>query len=79
MAVSWNKDARKVMCQNNIEENKRMFKSMKNKAKKAASKAVKWMDEEALTELKNCPIRMFRLVRLLKTDSKEVGGKKCMR
>ena len=35
--------------------------------------------EEALTELKHSPNGMFRLVKGLKTDSKEVEGRKCMR
>ena len=36
---------------------------MKNKAKKAVSKAMRVKVEEALTELRNCPNWMFRLVR----------------
>ena len=34
-AVSRKKDAHKAMCQNSTEGNKRRYKSMKNKAKKA--------------------------------------------
>ena len=41
---------------------------MKNIAKKASSKA---MAEEVLTELLNCPYRMFRLLQRLKTDSEK--------
>ena len=39
-AVSGKKDAHKAMCRNNTDENKRRYKSMKNKAKKAVSKAM---------------------------------------
>ena len=35
--------------------------------------------EGALTELKDCLNGMFRLVIILKTDSKEVEGERCMR
>ena len=35
--------------------------------------------EEALTELQNYPNGMLRLVKGLKTDSKEVDGGRCMR
>ena len=35
--------------------------------------------EEALSELRNCPNGMLRLVKVLKTDSKEVEGGRCMR
>ena len=51
---------------------------MKNKAKKAVSKATRENSEEALTELQNCPHGKFSLVKGLKTNSKEVGGR-CMR
>ena len=41
---------------------------MKNKAKKAASKVMREKAEDALTELKNCPNGMRRLVKGLKTE-----------
>ena len=50
-AVSRKKDAHRFICQN-IEENKRRYESMKNKAKKTVSKAVRENAEEALTEYK---------------------------
>ena len=40
-AVLWRKDAHKAMCWNIAEVNKRRYKSMKNKAKKAVSKAMR--------------------------------------
>ena len=40
-AVSRKKDAHKAICQNSNEENKRRHKSMKNKVKKAVSKAMR--------------------------------------
>ena len=43
------------------------------------SKAMREKAEEALTELQKCPNGMFRLVKGLKTDSKEVEGERCMR
>ena len=52
------KKARKVMSQNSTEENKRKHKSLKNKAKKAVSKAMREKAEEAFTELQNCPFGM---------------------
>ena len=45
---------------------------MKNKANKAVSKAMREKAEEVLTGLQNCPCGMFRLVKGLKTDRKEV-------
>ena len=75
-AVSRKKDAYKAMCQHNTEENKRRHKSMKNKA---VSKAMREKAEEVLTDLQNCSNGMFRPVKGLKTDSKEVEGGRCMR
>ena len=49
-------------------------KGMKNKARKAASKAMREKVENELTELQSCPYGMFRLVKGLKIDSKEVEG-----
>ena len=68
-AVSRKKEVHKVMCQNSTEENKRRYRSMKNKANKAVSKAMREKADEALTDFQNCPNGMFRLVRGLKTDS----------
>ena len=44
------KDAHMVLCQNNAEENKRSYKSVKNRARKAVSKAMIEKAEELLTE-----------------------------
>ena len=47
---------------------------MKNKADKAVTKAMREKAEEALTCLQNSPNWIFRQVKGLKTDSKEVEG-----
>ena len=78
-AVSRKKESHNVMCQNSTEENKRRYKNMKNKANKAVSKALIEKSDEALTELQYCPNGMFRLVKGLESDSKEVEGGRCMR
>ena len=59
--VSRKKHAHNVMCWNNT-ENKRKSQSMKNKVRKAVSKAMRSKTEEALTEIKNWPNWMLRLV-----------------
>ena len=51
-AVSRKNEAHKAMCKNSTDENKRGYKSMKNKANKAASQAMREKAEEAPTELK---------------------------
>ena len=78
-AVSRKKESHKAICKNSTEEKKRRYKSMKNKADKAVLKAMRETAEEALSELQNCQNLMLRQVKGLKTDSKEVEGRRCMR
>ena len=52
-AVSRKNEARKAMCQNSTEDNKRRYKNLKNKTKKAVSKAMREKDEDGLTELQH--------------------------
>ena len=40
-AISWKKDSHKAMCQDNTEDNNRRYESIKNKANKAVSKAMR--------------------------------------
>ena len=70
-AVSRKKDAHKMTCLIRTEDYKRRYKGMK---KKAASKARSEKAVDALTESRYCPNWMFRLIKGLKTDSKEVEG-----
>ena len=51
---------------------RRIRGGMINESRKAVLKAMREKAEEVFTELKNCPIWMFRLVKELKTDGKEV-------
>ena len=48
--VSRKKDAHNAMCRNSTEENKRRYISLKNKGRKAVSKAMREKAEEALVE-----------------------------
>ena len=72
------KETYKVMYQRSTEQNKR-YKSTKSNVRKAVSTAMREKAEETLTELKNRPNVMFRPVKGLKIDSKEVEGGRCMR
>ena len=76
-AFSRRKDAHKAMCRNSTKENKRWYKSMNNKAKKAVSKAT-GRGRRGPYLIQNCQNRMFRLEKGLMTDSKEVEGDRCV-
>ena len=47
------KDAHRVMCRNRTEQNQKRHKSMKNKAKKSVSKAMREKAEKMLTNNNN--------------------------
>ena len=55
------------------------MKKYMNEAKKAVSKAMREKAEDALSESNNSSNGLFRFVKGLKTDSKEVEGGRCMR
>ena len=59
--VSTKKDAHKAMCQNSTEENKMRYKSVKNKANKAVSKA---MREKLIRLLLN-----YNIVQIKRTEN----------
>ena len=52
---------------------------MKNQAKKVISKAVKEAAERELRELSKHPNKVFKLVKSMKKDGKDVEGGRCMR
>ena len=52
-SVSRNKDAYNRMCRNST-ANKNMYESMRKKAEKVVSNALREKDEDGFTELKNC-------------------------
>ena len=56
-AVSRKKYALKALCQDNTEENSWRYEGMKNKARKAVSRAMIVTAEKAFTELKNIQMR----------------------
>ena len=52
-----------AMFQDSTEEKRRRYKSMKNKVKKAVTKAMREKADEALSDLQSCPNGMFMLVK----------------
>ena len=49
--VSRKREAYKAMCQNSTEGNKRRYEGLRNKARKAVSKAMREWTDKMLTEL----------------------------
>ena len=69
----------KGMFKSGTEANKARYKHMKNQAKKLVAKAVKEAAEQEPRELSEHPNKVFKLVKLMKKDRKDVEGGRCMR
>ena len=67
------------MCKSGTEANKARYKSMKSRAKKVVAKAMKEVAEQELRELSEHPNRVFKLVKSMRKDGKDVEGGRCMR
>lgn len=78
-AIARKKDARNEMCKSGTEANKIRYKNMKNRAKKVVRKAMKEAAEQELRELSEYPNKVFKRVKLMKKDGKDVEGGRCMR
>ena len=59
--------------------NKTRYKNMKNRAKKVVLKAMKEAAKRDLRELSKHPNKVFKLVKSMKKDGKDVEGGRCMR
>ena len=77
--IARKKDAHKEMCKSRTEANKARYKNMKNRAKKVVTKAMKEAAERELRELSEHPNKVFKLVKSMKKDGKDVEGGRCMR
>ena len=76
-AITRMKDAHKEICKSGSEANKAKYKNM-NRAKVVA-KAMKEVAERELRELSEHPNKVFKLVKSMKKDGKDVEGGRCMR
>ena len=78
-AIARKNDAQKEMCKSRTEANKARYKNRKNQAKKVVAKEMKEAAEWELRELTEHPNKVFKLVKSMKKDGKDVEGGRCMR
>ena len=78
-AIVRKKDAHKEMCKRGNKANKARYKNMKNRAKKVFAKAMKETAERELRGLSENPDKVFKFVKSMKKDAKDVEGGRCMR
>ena len=78
-AVANKKKAFKKWCSNRCEENKIIYKRMKNQTKRVISNAIKVESKKEIDNLRENPNNIFKLKRLLKQEGKDVEGGRCIR
>ena len=77
-AIARKKVAYKELCKCGSEENKARYKSTKKKAKKAVARAMRMETDHRLDELGEKTNNVFKLLKNMKKDGKDLGGR-CMR
>ena len=78
-AIKKKKEAFKEMSKNGTEENKAKYKRLKKQAKKVVARAMKEEAEKGLGELKDNLDKVYKIVKALKKDGRDVAGGRCMR
>ena len=59
-----------------LEEHKISYKKMKNQTKKVIAKAMKTEAKKEMEELREKPNKIFKFVKFMKRDGKDVEGRK---
>ena len=78
-AIARKQDAHKEMRKSGTKANKARYQNMKNRAKKMVAKAMKEVAERELRGLSEHPNKVFKLVKSMKKDGKDVQGGNCMK
>ena len=78
-AVTKKKEAFKEYCKNKTEELKAKYREMNNRAKRVVEKAREEETEQLLCKFGKDRNSLFRFVRSIKRDAKDVEGSRCMR
>ena len=78
-AIARKKEAYKTWCNARSEENKEVYDSLKKKAKKVVARTMKIEAEKELNELGKTPNSIFKFLKSMKRDGKDVEGGSCLR
>ena len=78
-AIARKKAAFKKMCKNKTDENQLAYKKTRNQAKKAVARAMKQQAEQELNDLFKTSSEVFKFVKSIKRDGKDIEGGRCMR
>ena len=75
-AILRKKEAFKTFCKTELEEHKIFYKKMRNQTKKVIAKAMKTEAEKEMEELREKSNKIFKFVKFMKRDGKDVEGGK---
>ena len=78
-AIKIKKKAFSEWCKNRSEENKDSYKKQKNRTKKVVATAMKKEAERELEGLCGKPNNVFRLVKFMKREGRDIDGGRCMK
>ena len=74
--IARKKEAFKAFCKTGLEEHKIFYRKMRNQTKKVIAKAMKMEAEKEMEELFEKPNKIFKFVKFMKRDGKDVEGGK---
>ena len=75
-AIARKKEAFKMFCKTGLEEHKIFYRKMRNQTKKVIAKAMKTEADKEMEELREKPNKIFKFVKFMKRDEKDVEGGK---
>ena len=75
-AIARKKEAFKTFCKTGLEELKKFYRKIRNQTKKVIAKAMKMEAEKEMEELREKPNKIFKFVKFMKRDGKDVEGGK---
>ena len=78
-AIDRKKNAFKTWCKNRSAENKSNYRKARNRTRKVVAKAMKQAAEEEMKVLYNKSNDVFKLVKLMRRDGKDINGGGCMK
>ena len=75
-AIARKKEAFKTFRETGLEEHKIFYRKMRNQTKKVIAKVMKTEAEKETEELREKPNKIFKFVKFMKRDGKDVEGGK---
>ena len=78
-AITRKKEAYRALCKNRSENNLATYKALKNKAKKIVASAMKKEAEREIDNLSRNPNNIFKFLKRMRKDGKDVEGGQCIR